>query len=80
MFGVCEGTLSQGENICGKLRLGPSNLNGDGQELKDLSQVHKFGHLMFFTVLSEVLEIGYDLSKFNGICLSLTILEKISIL
>lgn len=70
MFGVCEGTLSQGGNTSGKLSLNPSNVDGDGQELKDLSQVHKFEHLMIFPVLPEVLEIGYDLSNFNGVCLS----------
>lgn len=70
MSWVYVGSLSQGGNICGKLRL--SNLDGHGWELKDLNQVHKSGHLLPLPVESEVLMMAYDLSHFNEVRLSHT--------
>lgn len=70
MSWVYVGSLSQGGNICGKLRLDLSNLDGHGWELKDLNQIHKSGHLLLLPVESEVLMMAYDISHFNEVCLS----------
>lgn len=63
----------------GKLRPSPCILDGDGQELKILSQVHKVRHPLLFSVPSKIIVIGYYLSNFNGACLSHN-LGKISML
>lgn len=63
----------------GKLRPRPSILDGDGQELKILSQVHKVRHLLLFSLPSKLIVIGYYLSNFNRACVSHN-LDKVSVL